>query len=494
MNHALTLALALAAPSAPAQRPAASAAAYTLSAPLTTLAIAGPKWARNAVLYQAYPHDFWSPEYQKGSYFRRTQALLPTLREMGVGIIWMMPLHGRGIQKGATPPPGISKEAQLESDSPYSVRDYYSIEPRLGTSDELKRLIARAHELGLHVIMDWVPNHTSWGNALLGEHPDWYQKDAQGNIDFPHPWKDIAQLDYQNRAVWNYQRDALLHWLRDFNIDGFRMDAAGRVPIEFWNWLRPQLDAVKPVFMLAEADEPRHHPAFDATYAWRLPPVLWGIARRGVTEASNLFTARDIDVLLQSEAREYPAGAIRMLHLDNHDQHFSPGPMTYLGEAKNQSAGGIAMRYGPGYRAFAVLTATLPGKPMLYNSEENQEPDGPPASVPITPQALKSARNFEFYKRLFNLYKSSVALQNGEFIKVPSNHDEFIYSFVRREPMSGSQVLVVLNLSGQKQDATLQSEALAGDYRELFTDREARLGPRAAMRLGAWEYRVYVRS
>ena len=137
---------------------------------------AEPAWARNLPLYQAYPHEGWSSAYVPGSYFRRTNALLPALKEMGVGIIWMIPVHPRGPAPGAAPPPHISKNAQFSSSSPYCVRDYYAVDPNWGTPDELKSMIRHAHTLGLRVMMDMVINHTSWGNPLLVQHPGMVQK------------------------------------------------------------------------------------------------------------------------------------------------------------------------------------------------------------------------------------------------------------------------------------------------------------------------------
>ena len=239
-----TLALCRAASAAPDA--ASPPREYTLAGPLTTQGVDGPAWSKNLPLYQAYPHDGWGKDYSEGSYFRRTEALLPALREMGVGVIWLLPVHPRGPAPGALPPPHIAKTAQFQSLSPYCVRDYYAVDPHWGSPDDLHRLIRRAHALGMRVMMDMVLNHTSWGNPLLVQRPDFYQKDAAGDIVQAGPWRDIAQLDYKNHAVWDYMRDMLVHWERDYDVDGFRMDAVSYVPEEFWLWLRPQLNAVRP--------------------------------------------------------------------------------------------------------------------------------------------------------------------------------------------------------------------------------------------------------
>ena len=460
---------------------------YTLARPLTTKQADGPAWAKNLTLYQAYPHDGWSKEYREGSYFRRTEALLPVLKEMGVGIVWLLPVHPRGPAPGVAPPPHISPNAQFQSLSPYCVRDFYAVDPHWGTPDELHRLIRRAHVLGMRVMMDMVLNHTSWGNPLLITHPEFYQKDADGNIVQAGPWRDIAQLDYGNHAVWDYMRDMLVHWTRDYDIDGYRMDAAGRVPTVFWQWLRPQLNAVHPVLLLAEDEEPSDFPAFDAAYEWKLLPVLWGMAGHGTDPQANTVGATALDTFLLRQAHDFPPGAVLMNHLDNHD--LNPDPNAW-GVTNRVTGRTILARYGDGYRAFCVLVATLPGKPMVYNSQELFTPGDlslPP--VPDAPDKLRAAPNYDFFRRLLTAYQTHPALSEGAFTKIPSDQDAAVYSFARFR--GSDRVVVVLNLSGTARTASLHSAALPGRYQELFTGKEAHFGDTLELALKPWEYQVY---
>ena len=465
-------------------------AQYTLAGPLTTRVADGPAWARGAPLYQAYPHDGWSTGYQEGSYFRRTEALLPALKEMGVGVVWLLPVHPRGPAPGALPPPHIAKGARFQSQSPYCVRDYYAVDPHWGTPADLHRLVRHAHALGLRVMMDMVLNHTSWGNPLLVQHPEFYKHDADGNIVQAGPWTDIAQLDYGSRAVWEYMARMLTHWVRDYDVDGFRMDAVSFMPQDFWRWLRPRLLAVKPVLLLAEEESPRDYPAFDMTYHASLYPLLWGLAGHGADD--QVYTAAGLDALLLAQARAYPPGATPMNHLDNHDLHPDPNPWLWgRGAPKNlMAAGTVLARYGAGYRAFRVLTATLPGRPMVYNGEELYRPGDPAAPpVPDTPARLRAAPNYAFFRRLLCLYRDHPALQRGAFTKIPSGRADSVYAFVRAR--GADRVLVVLNLSGAAQAASLRGPALPGRWREVFTGAAARLGAAAPMRLAPWAYRMY---
>ena len=461
---------------------------YTLAGPLTTKHADGPEWAKNLPIYQAYPHDGWSKEYVAGSYFRRTEALLPALKEMGIGVVWLLPVHPRGPAPGAMPPPQIAKTAQFQSQSPYCVRDYYAVDPHWGSPEELKHLIQHAHALGMRVILDMVLNHTSWGNPLLVTHPDFYKKDADGNIAQAGPWADIAQLDYSNHAVWDYMRAMLVHWTRDYGVDGFRMDAVTYVPQEFWLWLRPQLLAVRPVLLLAEDEDPRDFPAFDAAYEWKLLPIFWGLAGHGVNAHDNAYQATALDTFLLHQAHDFPKGAVMMNHLDNHD--LNPDPNAW-GVVQRVAGRTMMARYGLGYRAFCVLAATLPGRPMVYNSQEMFTPGDltlPP--VPNTPEKLRAAPNYDFYRHLLTAYQQHQALYEGAFTKVPSTHDETVYSFLRVR--GNDKVLVVVNLSGTAQTAALANAGLAGQYKEIFTEKEASFGKTAEIGLEAWDYRVYV--
>lgn len=139
----------------------------------------------------------------------------------------------------------------------YSVRDYLAVNPEYGTMDEFKALVAKTHEMGMYVIIDWVANHTAWDNHLTAEHPDWYTKDRSGSLKPPVPdWSDVVDLDYDNPELRRYMIDAMKFWVREADIDGFRCDMAEIVPLDFWAAARVELDAVKPVFMLAEGEAP----------------------------------------------------------------------------------------------------------------------------------------------------------------------------------------------------------------------------------------------
>lgn len=213
-----------------------------------------PEWLKNATLYELNTRQF-TPE----GTFRAAEAHLPRLKALGVDVIWLMPINPIGV-----------KNRKGTLGSPYSVRDYYGVNPEFGTLEDLKHFVTSAHALGMKVILDWVANHSAWDNVMVAEHPDWYERDYKGDLR-PTPWwdwSDIIDLDYSKPALREYMTKAMAYWVRAADIDGFRCDVAGFVPVDFWENVRAELDAIKPVFMLAEWESrDLHARAFDATYA-----------------------------------------------------------------------------------------------------------------------------------------------------------------------------------------------------------------------------------
>ena len=199
-------------------------------------------WVRQGIIYEIYTRSF-SP----AGNFRGIEKRLPELKKLGVTILWIMPIHPVGV---------LHHKGKLGSQ--YSVQDYYGINPEFGTIDDFKRLVNRAHELGFHLIIDLVANHTSWDSKLINDHPDWFTKDSAGNIVSPNPdWTDVADLNYSQPGLRRYMIEMMKYWVRDIGIDGFRCDVAEMVPTDFWEAARAALDSIKPVMMLAEAHIPR---------------------------------------------------------------------------------------------------------------------------------------------------------------------------------------------------------------------------------------------
>ena len=177
---------------------------------------------------------------------RAAAERLPFLRSVGVDAVWLMPVYPIGE---------VDRKGSLGSY--YSIRDYCAVNPEFGDMADFDAFVAEAHRLGMKVLLDWVANHTSRDARWLSEKPfDWYERDGHGEAVVPYDWSDTAKLDYSNREVWRGQIDAMLFWVREHAVDGFRCDMAMLVPIEFWREASSALHAVKPdIFMLAEAED-----------------------------------------------------------------------------------------------------------------------------------------------------------------------------------------------------------------------------------------------
>lgn len=449
-----------------------------------------PDWHKNATVYEVNLRHF-TPE----GTFKAFQPHLGRLKEMGVDILWFMPVQPVGKEK-----------RKGELGSPYSVADYMAINPEFGTLEEFRELVDDIHTHNMHLIIDWVPNHTSWDHPWLQEHPDWYSKDEDGNITSPinlatgEPWgwTDVADLNFDNREMRQAMIDALSYWVREFKVDGFRMDVAHAVPIDFWEECATTLYKLGPVFLMAEAETPqlRNSGAFVADYGWEMLSLMNNIAHsRGANSGrgkklwqGNLviageatekkqYTALDIDSLLAKKEADYHHG-YPMYFTSNHDE--------------NAWAGTEFERMGDGHLAFAVLTATLDGIPMLYTGQESgvdkQYEFFAKDEVP-----WGDFRYASFYKALFELKHRNEALWNGEYggplVKIPSGADEYIYAFVREK--NQNRVVVVVNLSAEPRRATLMGDHFSGPYTEIFSRDFTELEDGSTIELSPWDYRVF---
>lgn len=208
-----------------------------------------PDWSRNAVIYEVNMR-----QYTDSGTVAAFAKELPRLKDLGVDILWFMPIN-----------PISEKDRKGSLGSYYAVKNYKEFNPEYGTLDEFKDLVKQAHSLGMKVILDWVPNHSGRDNVWVTEHPDWYERDEEGNMKGVYDWTDVYVFDYSNPEMRKGMIDAMSFWLKDVDVDGFRCDVAMEVPTDFWNECRKALEGVKPdMFMLAEASVPElEKEAFD---------------------------------------------------------------------------------------------------------------------------------------------------------------------------------------------------------------------------------------
>ncbi len=392
-------------------------------------------------------------------------AHLPRLKDLGVDIVWLMPIHPIGL-----------KNRKGTLGSPYSVRDYYGVNTEFGTLADLKHFVNAAHALGMFVILDWVANHTAWDNNLVTEHPEYYVRDWNGDFR-PTPWwdwSDIIDLDYSLSAVRQYMTEAMCYWVREANIDGYRCDVAGFVPVDFWNTARKMMEAIKPVFLLAEWEfKDLHAEAFDMTYAWSWNETTHKLCM-GLVDVQALF------VYYSWNEKAYPQDCYRMTFVSNHD--------------KNSWEGTEYEQFGAGLEAAIVLSVVGEGLPLVYNGQEagNKKRLEFFEKDPIVWQehAMTS-----FYKKLFTLKKSCTALWNGHWgarmIRVPNDAETQVLSFVRQD--QNGQVFCVLNFSAVAQKLLFKDALHHGKFKDYFSDQQQEFLDDTILELPAWGYKVFVR-
>ena len=429
-------------------------------APRADVELTHPEWARSATIYQINQRHF-TPE----GTFRAAEAHLPRLRDLGIDIVWLMPVHPIGEQ---------NRKGVLGS--PYAVKDYLAVNPEFGTLEDLRHFVATAHDLGLHVILDWVANHTAWDNPLVTEHPDWYARDWKGDFR-PTPWwdwDDIIDLDYGNEDLRRYMTEAMAYWVREVDVDGFRCDVAGFVPVDFWETARQELDSVKPVFMLAEWEtRDLHTRAFDASYAWSWNETMHRIAH-GKADLETLRT------YYAWNDRAWPHDAYRMTFVSNHD--------------KNAWEGTEFEAFGKGLEPAMVLSAIGEGMPLVYNGQEA----GNTRRLQFfekDPIVWKEHPNGALYQKLFALRKKNTALWNAQWgatmILVPNSVPAKVFSFVRRN--DADKVFAVLNFSDQPQSVTFKEALYHGQYTDYFGGQPVALDAATRLELKPWAYHVFVK-
>lgn len=417
-----------------------------------------PTWAKNSNIYEVNIRQY-TPEGTINAF----AAHLPRLKAMGVDILWFMPVF---------PISDTKKKGSLGSY--YAVSDFREINPKFGTKEDMKNLIKSVHDLGMKIILDWVPNHTGWDHTWIKSHPEFYTKDSLGNITDPvddngksYGWTDVADLNYDNKEMRQAMIADLVYWLSEYKIDGYRMDIAFGVPLDFWHEAKVALTRVKPdIYMLAEAETPEqlNEGVFHAAYGWSFHHLINAIAK-------GEKSANDIDTWRLSEKSKMTQG--NFMHFTcNHDE--------------NSWNGTEYERMGEGAATFAVLTTLYDGMPLIYSGQEE----------PLKRRleffekddiGFKNYNLADFYGKMLKAKHENQALWNlpygGEAIRIGSS--DSVYAFKREK--DGNKVCVLLNLSPKTSKVTLY-EDLVG--KELFTGREIHSAKGSEVEMKAWEYMV----
>ncbi len=413
-----------------------------------------PSWAESGIIYEVNTR-----QYTAEGTFRAFAAHLPRLKNLGVNILWFMPIHPIGLER---------RKGTLGSY--YSVKDYFAVNPEFGTLEDFKELVREAHRMGMFVIIDLVADHTARDHPWTAEHPEWYVRDKSGEIRSPLPdWTDTAELDYTNRELWRQMTEVMLYWVREADIDGYRCDVAEMTPASFWRRAIAELRRVKPVLMLAEGQHPWLHAAgFHLSYSFNLCALFNDIA-------AGRRSPQEIDWILELDSRCYPRGARRLRYTDNHDLNSWIDP--------------AAVRLGDAARALAVLTFTLPGTPLIYSGQEI----GCEKRLPFFEKdeiVWCESPWFTFYRTLCRAHKRP-ALSRGLFQRLKGDQPS-VYGFIRSRRKD--QAVVLVNLGPEDVQGLASSAELSGHYRELFDCRVVTIEKELPYHLPPWGFRIYFKE
>lgn len=418
-----------------------------------------PDWSKNSVLYEVNVRQY-TPEGTFNAFAKH----LPRLKALGVDILWFMPTFPIGV---------LNRKGELGSY--YSVKDFMDVNPAYGTLDDFKAVIEKAHSLGMHVMLDWVPNHTSWDNKLTIDHPDWYAKDQAGKFTPPigTDWTDVIQLDWSKKGLQDYMIEAMAFWVK-MGVDGFRVDHPHNTPKEFWERARTELTAIKPVLLLAEIEETGFlEKGFDMNYAWELHHLMNSVAQ-GKDSVKALYR------YYKKEWSVYPNSVYRLQFLTNHDE--------------NSWAGTIDSLMGDAQKPFAALIFTAQGVPLIYSGQEVCLGKKLKFFVRDTIK-WDSCSLTGYYKSLISLKKQNKALWNGDFgapmVKINTNKDNKIFAFYREK--DENRVIVFLNLSRKSVAIRPDLKDIEGEYLEYFTRTKISLPLSDSLKFEPWSYKVLVK-
>lgn len=406
-------------------------------------------------------------QYTQEGTFNAFKEELPRLKDMGVHVLWFMPI---------TP---IAKEKMKGSmGSYYACSDYTAINPEFGSLDDFRNLVHIAHDMGFKVIIDWVANHTGWDHVWTKSHPDYYLHDeATGTFHAASGMDDIIELNYRNPALREAMIDAMSFWVKECDIDGFRCDLASWVAVDFWEEARPRVDALKPLFWLGEFDElenPEYGKVFDTSYSWK-----W------MHKTRDFYQYRQPLHELLYLLDQYSAignSSMRAWFTTNHDE--------------NSWNGTEYEKYGNIARALAVFSCTWNGVPLIYSGQE----------LPLTDKRLMffdkdpipwngKYELHGFYKKLLNLHAGNEALRGGddaaETIRLATTAGDQVFAYLRKN--GEKEVAVILNLSAEPAGFEITDSSIAGLFEELFSGCLNDFTRSKSFKMQAGEYLVFVR-
>ncbi|WP_373229776.1 alpha-amylase family glycosyl hydrolase [Cohnella sp.] len=390
-------------------------------------AIHSPEWIKKSVIYELHIRAF--TEYG----FNGLTEKLDYFKEIGINTLWLMPFNEIGL-KGR-----IGKYGD-----PYAVKDFYSIDPCLGTKDDLLLFIRKAHENGIKVIMDWVLNRTSADHILTGSHPEYFTRNERNEIYYDVPNREyFAGIQFNNRQMRNYVIEAMKYWIIEFDFDGFRLDDSDLTPYDFLSEIKHALQQVKADLILISQsyDEYHHIESCDLTYDGN-PRILI----RDMSDGT--ITQNDFMEIYNSYKYSFPKNARRMSWLEEKEQ-------SRICDDFGEKLAGPA----------ATILLTLEGTPFIMMGQEFNERTMETWTSLFDEYKLNwnqfDTEMFEHYKFLIHLRTNNPAFWMGE-LEFIRNSEEMVLSYTRQ--YEDSKYLVLVNLSKDCLYVSFENNILASEF------------------------------
>ena len=425
-------------------------------------------WIDSAVIYEITPFAF-----VKNASYDDITAKLPEIKALGVNTIWLQPVfktHGGG--------------------QGYDIIDYFSLRSDLGSEAQLRQLVQTAKSLGLRVLFDFVPNHTSIYHPYAQDcaayktdshyynfyqhtndgvmYSSYYHKDSAGFIYYF--WKDLVNLNYNNAEVQQWIIEACKYWVKKFDIDGYRFDAVwgvnARQP-DFGKRLQLELKVIKPDLLLLAEDKgalsSTYTNGFDVAYDWTADtgwvshwswqykyspgknPVIFNFPN------ANKCGKMLRKALFNNGDTVHP----RLRFIENNDL---PRFIASLGLARTKMA--------------AALTFALPGIPLIYNGQEAGITTLPSKTHPTfkAGESIHSADKdslFAFHQQLIAVRKAHTSLHSGTINKIKLSPAATMVAFHRGDEQE--DIITIINMSIAPDNAIVDLRSVLIKKADTFT-------------------------
>ena len=412
-----------------------------------------PTWLASSNIYAVNMR-----QYTEAGTFEAFEEHLPRLKDMGVDILWFMPIF---------PICMVNRKGTLGSY--YSIKDFCDVNPEYGNKTSFKKLVETIHGLGMKVVLDWVANHAAWDNVWTKTNPSFFEQDENGNFKAPYDWDDVIQINHSNPDEQQAMIDAMKYWVTDFDIDGFRADLAHLTPLPFWINARTQISSLKyDLVWLAETEDIPYHEAFDISFAWKWMHITEGYCKGEQNFNSLLET-------LHYYSTDFPLEAMRMYFTSNHDE--------------NSWCGTEYEKYGIWTKALAVFSTTWHGISLIYTGQELPVQRRLKFFDKDTIEWKEPIELHHFYKTLLHLRKTNPAISAGvKSLPVLLNGaaDLNVLAYYRR--FEDRTIMVFLNMGSAPVQYYFSTDGLVGNYRNVFGGEDVFLNEGGYIELGAADF------